>query len=84
MCANLVITGDGSSPLPEAKGIKLPGGYRADDPFLHVNLFDGSLEKQNYVAPGPPVFTAAARRARRDDFACNFAHSNRRDLADCH
>jgi len=83
MCANLVITGDGSSPLPVAQGIKLPGGYRADDPFLHVNLFDGSLEKQNYVAPGPPVFTPAPRRARRDSFACHFARSNRRDLADC-
>jgi len=84
VCASLTITGDGSAPLPEAQGIKLPGGYRADDPSLSVNIFDGSLEKQDYVAPGPRVFTSAARRVRRDDFACQFAHSNRRDLADCH
>jgi len=83
MCTNLIITGDGSSPLPVAQGIQLPGGYRADDPFLHVNLFDGSLESQNYVAPGPPVFTPTPRPARRDAFACNFARSNRRDLAGC-
>ena len=82
MCTNLIITGDGSSPLPESQGIKLPGGYRADDPFLRVNLFDGSLENQNYVAPGPPIFTPA-RRARRDTYACSFARSNRRYLVDC-
>lgn len=78
MCTNLIITGDGSSPLPEAQGIKLPGGYRADDPFLHVNIWDGSLEGQNYVAPGPPVFTPV--RAHHDAFARNFARSNRRNL----
>jgi len=83
MCTNLIVDGDGSAPLPEAQGIKLPGGYRADDPFLHVNLFDGSLEKQNYVAPGPPVYTSTPRPARRDTFACNFARSNRRDHPDC-
>jgi hypothetical protein len=83
MCTNLNITGDGSSPLPKAQGIKLPGGYRADDPFLKVNLFDGSLEKQNYVAPGPKVFTAVPSHTPRDAFACNFARSNRRHLSHC-
>jgi len=84
MCTNLNITGDGSSPLPDAQGIKLPGGYRADDPFLKVNLWDGSLEKQNYVAPGPKVFvTCGQSHTRRDVFACNFARSNRRYLPDC-
>lgn len=84
MCTNLNITGDGSSPLPNAQGIKLPGGYLADDPFLKVNLWDGSLEKQNYVAPGPKVFvTCGQPPTRRDIFACNFARSNRRYLPDC-
>lgn len=86
MCTSLTITGDGSAPLPVAQGIKLPGGYQKDDPNLKVNIFDGSLEKLKYVPPGPPVYTAgtaAARRARREAFACNFARSNRRDLADC-
>jgi hypothetical protein len=82
MCANLNITGDGSCPLPTAQGVKLPGGYHSDDPFLKVNIWDGSLEKQNYVAPGPKVFTCPAR-ARRDAFACGFARSNRRRLSDC-
>jgi hypothetical protein len=83
MCTNLAITGNGSSPLPEAQGIRLPGGYHADDPNLHVNIWDGSLEKREYVAPGPRPYTSAPRRARRDAFACNFAHSNRRDLVAC-
>jgi len=83
MCANLIITGDGSCPLPNTQGIKLPGGYRTDDPFLKVNLFDGSLEKQNYVAPGPKVFTCVPSRIGRDAFACNFARNNRRHLPDC-
>lgn len=83
MCASLQITGDGSSPLPSAQGIKLPGGYKADDPNLHVNIFDGAFEKQNYVVPGPPVYKPTPRRSRREAFACNFARSNRRDQAGC-
>lgn len=84
MCTNLNITGNGSSPLPNDQGIKLPGGYRADDPSLKVNLWDGSLEKQNYTAPGPRVFvTCGSAHTRRDLFACNFARSNRRHLPDC-
>jgi len=84
MCATLAIEGDGSAPLPEAQGIKIPGGIRQDDPFLRVNIFDGSLESQDYVAPGPPVYTTAPRRTRRDNFACHFARSNRRDNGECH
>lgn len=83
MCTNLNITGDGSCPLPNTQGIKIPGGYSANDPSLKINIWDGSLEKQNYVALGPRVFTCVPPPARRDAFACNFARSNRRHLADC-
>ncbi|KAJ6523427.1 hypothetical protein DFH09DRAFT_1096690 [Mycena vulgaris] len=65
ICANLIITGDGSSPPPA--GVPIAGPGYATSPLLKVNLFDGSLEGQNYVAPDPPVFDAAP--ARREAWA---------------
>ncbi|KAJ6529908.1 glycosyl hydrolase family 61-domain-containing protein [Mycena vulgaris] len=79
ICANLIVTGDGSAPLPA--GVPIPGPSYATSPFLKVNLFDGSLEGQDYVAPGPPVFDAAL--ARREAWACTFARSNRRGSVVC-
>jgi len=70
VCANLVITDDGSRPL--TGGQKFPGGYKADDPSLHVNLFDGSIENKEYIIPGGPVFGGGKKR----DFTCHFARGN--------
>ncbi|KAJ6564936.1 hypothetical protein DFH09DRAFT_1475441 [Mycena vulgaris] len=69
ICANLIITGDGSSPPPA--GVPIAGPGYATSPLLKVNLFDGSLEGQNYVAPDPPVFDAAP--ARREAWALAYS-----------
>lgn len=50
MCTNLKITGGGSA---NPEGVTFPGAYKADDPGILVDIFNGISD---YVIPGPPVY----------------------------
>jgi len=84
-CTNIKIVGGNADSIASAPKMKFPGGYKADDPNLHVNLFDGSLSNKDYVVPGGPVFTPKKKRdtadlttgmkKRQNDYTCRFARS---------
>ena len=54
-CINVDITGSGTATPP---GVKFPGAYRAQDPGVRVNSYEG-LGVSGYTPPGPPVYEGA-------------------------
>ncbi|KAJ2158935.1 hypothetical protein GGF46_003407 [Coemansia sp. RSA 552] len=53
-CAQITVTGGGSTPLPE--GVALPGAYKQSDPGLTFNIHDKKADMADYVVPGPDVW----------------------------
>ncbi|KAA8892615.1 glycosyl hydrolase family 61-domain-containing protein [Sphaerosporella brunnea] len=54
VCANLKITGSGSAVPSDT--VKFPGGYKATDPGILINIYYPA--PTNYTIPGPAVYTA--------------------------
>ncbi|KAG8814648.1 Esterase/lipase/thioesterase [Serendipita sp. 399] len=53
VCIHLTVTGGGSvSP----SGLAFPGAYKANDPGILFNPYQGDAANQKYVAPGGPVY----------------------------
>jgi len=50
-CYQVDLTGQGTQSLP--RGVKFPGAYKATDPGILINIYNGKI---NYVAPGPKVW----------------------------
>jgi hypothetical protein len=50
-CAQINIQGGSASKTPSS--VSLPGAYKATDPGILYNLYNG---QKTYTAPGPAVF----------------------------
>jgi lytic cellulose monooxygenase (C1-hydroxylating) len=54
-CVQIEVTSPGTKTLPA--GVAIPGAYRADDPGVFFNLYNGFA---SYTIPGPPVWDGAS------------------------
>jgi lytic cellulose monooxygenase (C1-hydroxylating) len=55
-CVQIEVVSPGNKSLPV--GVSIPGAYKADDPGILFNLYNGFAG--NYIIPGPPVWDGAA------------------------
>ncbi|KAG8810371.1 Esterase/lipase/thioesterase [Serendipita sp. 399] len=53
VCIHLKVTGGGSA---SPSGLAFPGAYKANDPGILFNPYQGDAANQKYVAPGGPVY----------------------------
>ncbi|KAK1764351.1 cellulose-growth-specific protein [Phialemonium atrogriseum] len=61
-CAQIVITGSGTSQPSASQKAAIPGYCKQSDPNISFNINDHSAP-QTYVIPGPPVFTGTGAAA---------------------
>ncbi|TFK31263.1 glycoside hydrolase family 61 protein [Crucibulum laeve] len=54
VCVQLTVTGGGSL---NPSGLSFPGTYKATDPGILFNVYQGDAANKAYVAPGGPVYT---------------------------
>ncbi|EJD42501.1 hypothetical protein AURDEDRAFT_114973 [Auricularia subglabra TFB-10046 SS5] len=69
-CTQVRVARGGSSKSARAQGAELaafPGSYSATHPGIHVNVFDGRINRDTYQFPGPVVFVARADDNDNDD-----------------
>ncbi|TFK31265.1 endoglucanase-4 [Crucibulum laeve] len=53
VCIQLTVTGGGSL---NPSGLSFPGTYKATDPGIHFNPYQGDAANKAYVPPGGPVY----------------------------
>lgn len=73
-CTQVRVVGGGSSKSARAQGAELaafPGSYSATHPGIHVNVFDGRINRDTYQFPGPAVFVARVEDDNDDDNGSN-------------
>jgi len=52
VCIHLTVTGGGSA---SPSGLSFPGAYKATDPGIHFNPYQGDAANEAYIAPGGAV-----------------------------
>lgn len=60
-CVNLKVEGDGTKALPEGQDARTL--YTGEEPGLAYDTLHETNEHGDYVIPGPPVWSGAAKRA---------------------
>lgn len=58
MCANIQIQSTNGNKQPE--GVKFPGAYKSTDPSILINIYDSPRVKENYVIPGPALYSSGS------------------------